>query len=162
MKKILGIILRVYAVICMSIVTLFLITAMVVLFNFGRITAFAIEKVVDNYNIELNDIISNVFSTSITNKDIKFESIQTVAGGGLQASFSINNSAAAGIDLNNYQNKSNDEIISELGITVDDIPAEIKSLLLITKQTLVLNFKDLNGNEINRAITAEEIQKLFE
>jgi len=75
----------------MSIVTLFLITPMVALFNFGRITAFAIEKVVDN------------------------------------------------------------------------IPAEIKSLLMVTKQTLVLNFKDLNSDEIiNRAITAEEIQKLFE
>jgi hypothetical protein len=146
----------------MFIVTLLLITLLVVWINFGRITSFIIGNVVNNYNSELNDIISNVFSELITDKSIQFESIKTVAGGGLQASFKVDNNVLSNVDIGNYQNKTNNEIISDLGITADNIPAEVKFLLTTTKQPLVLNFNDANGNPIiNREISTREIQELL-
>ena len=162
MKKILKTALKVYAIFSMCIVTILLITAIVVWISFGKITAFAVEKVIDNYNTELNEIVTGYFRTAIPDNSIQFRSLQTISGEGLQASFRVNNNILSGVDINSFQNKTNEEIISELGITINDIPNEIRSLLAITKQALVLDFVDANGNAvINRRISSKEIEELL-
>ena len=158
MKKVLKIILRVYAVFCTCVFTLLLIAGIVAWANRGKITAKVIENVVENFNTEINGVVSGYFAASIPDNSIQFESIQTVKGGGLQAAFKVNDDT----DFGEYRNKSNEEIISELGITAADIPAEIMPVLLMLKETLVLDFKDKNGNPaFNRAIPSEEIMKLL-
>ena len=162
MKKVLKIMLRVYAIFSMCIVTILIIGGIVVLINFGKITAFAIGKVVDNYNTEINNFISDYFTAAIPDDSIQFESLQTIKGGGLQAAFRLDDKAMADIDINSYKDMSNEEILSELGITAADIPAEIMPLLSTVKETLVLDFKDKNGNAIfNRAISSKELSELL-
>jgi hypothetical protein len=158
-KKVLKIIITVYAIVSMVIVTVLIIGAVVIRANFSRITSFAIEKTVDNFNAEINDIISSHLAVSVKDNSISFESLKTIPSGGLQASFNVDSSALSGIDMQSYQDKSNSEIISDLGITLNDIPQEVITFLKMAGQTLVLDFKDRNGNEIiNRALSTKEIE----
>jgi hypothetical protein len=161
-KKVLKIIFRVYSIICTVLFTLLLIAAIVVWANFGKITGSVLTRVVSSYNTEINTIVSNFFTESIPADILQFQSIQTLSNGSLQASFQLENNAMTGIDISGFQNKSNIEILTELGITSADIPPEVKSILSLVKQTLVLDFKDRNGNLIiNREITLEEIADFF-
>jgi len=161
-KNVLKIILRVYCIICTVLFTAILITGIVVWANLGKITGTILVRVVDNFNTEINSIVSNFFSESVPQDIAQFQSIKTLDNGSLQASFQIENNAMAGIDIDSFQNKSNMEILEELGITSGDIPAEIKSILSVVKQTLVLDFKDRSGRTIiNREITLEEISSFL-
>ncbi|MCL2185652.1 MAG: hypothetical protein FWB86_07360 [Treponema sp.] len=161
-KKILKIIYKVYSIFCVILVSLLIIASLVIIINFNKITSYAIEQVVDNYNEGINEMIAGYFESSVTDNSIEFVSFKTVPGGGLQASFNIDKNAIAGVDIANYKDKTNEELITELGITANDIPSEIKSLLLMTKQTLVLDFNDFSGNNvINRVIKPEDIKTLL-
>ena len=158
LKKILKIALRVYTIFCACVFTVLLIAGITAWVNRGKITAKVIENVVENYNSEINDVISGYFETAAAGNSVKFESIQTVKGGGLQAAFSVNDN----MDLNGYKDKSNEELIAELGLTANDIPDEIKPLLSMVKETLVLDFKDKNGKDVfSRAISTKEIMELL-
>jgi len=160
-KKVLKVIGRVYAVFCVVITSLLLIAAIVVWANFGRIAGKALEIVVDNFNPQINSVVSTYFSTAITDDSIKFNSIQTVRGGGLQADFTIGNNVPRE-ELAGYAEKTNEELLSEFGITAADIPPEILPLLTTVKQSLVLDFKDNNGNPVlSREISSQEIMKLL-
>ena len=111
-KKVLGIILRVYAIFCMCVVTILIIAALITWINFGRITASVVEKVVDNYNYELNEFIHSYFAASVPDDSIQFESLQTIKGGGLQAAFRIDNNALADIDINSFKDKNGNAILN--------------------------------------------------
>jgi len=158
-KKVLKVIGRVYTVICVVITSLLLIAAIVVWANFGRITGKVLEVVIDNFNTEINSAVSTYFTTAVTDDSIKFNSIQTVKGGGLQADFTV---AASKEEIAGYAEKTNEELLSEFGITAADIPLEILPLLTTVKQSLVLDFKDDNGNPVlSREISSQEIMKLL-
>ena len=162
MKRILKIILKAYMILCTALFSLLLIAAIIVLINFGKVTSFVIEKAVDNFNTELNSIVSGFFLDSMTDNTIQFESITTIPGGGLQASFTVDNSVVTDFDMNNIQNKTNMELIEEFGITLNDIPLEARNILSMVNQKLVLNFKDGNGNPvINREISSREIAEFL-
>ena len=163
MKKVLKIALRVYSIFCMCVVTILLIAGIVVLINFGKITAYFLGKVVDSYNTEINMAISSFLDTSIPDNSIQFKSITTVKGGGLLAEFNVNDNLVNGVNIGDYQGLSNEELIAELGITADSIPAEFLPMLQMVKETLVLDFVDANGNQIlNRTITSKEITELLQ
>ena len=162
MKKVFGIILKVYAVFSMCAVTILIIAALIILINFNKITSFAVEKAVNSFNTELNDLVSGFFSAAEIDNSIRFESIKTIQGGGLQASFIIDSAKMPDLNLIGYHNKTNEQIISDLGIIPDDIPGEVKTLLKMTKQKLVLDFKDTRGIPIiQREISAKEIEELL-
>ncbi len=162
MKKVLKAIFRVYSIFCVCVTTLLLIAAIVVWANFGKITGKALEIVVDNFNTEINSVVSTFFDTAITDDSVKFNSIKTLKGGGLQADFTINNNAVSKEELAEYSQKTNEELLSEFGITAADIPPDILPVLSTVKQSLVLDFKDNNGNPVlTREITSEEITKLL-
>jgi len=161
-KKVLKVIWRVYSVFCVVITSLLLIAAIVVWANFGKITGKVLEFAVDNFNTEINTAVSTYFAAAVTDDSIKFNSIQTVKGGGLQADFTINNNAVSKEEIAGYAEKTNEELLSEFGITAADIPSEILPLLTTVKQSLVLDFKDNNGNPVlSREITSQEIMKLL-
>jgi len=161
-KKVLKIIYRVYSVFCVCVTSLLLIAAIVVWANFGKITGKALEIVVDNFNTEINSVASTFFATAITDNSFKFNSIKTISGGGLQADFTINNNAVSREEIAGYAQKTNEELISEFGITAADIPSEILPFLTTIKQSLVLDFKDNNGNPVlSREITSQEIMELL-
>jgi len=161
-KKVLKIIFRVYAIFCICVTTLLLIAAIIIWANFGKITGKVLELVVDKYNTEINTAVSTFFTSAITDDSIRFDSIKTLKGGGLQADFTINNNAVSREDLASYAQKTNEELLSEFGITATDIPPDILPLLTTVKQSLVLDFKDNNGNPVlSREITSEEITKLL-
>ena len=161
-KKALKIFLRVYSIICTVLFTILLIAAIVVWANIGKITGTVLTSVVNSYNAEINTIVSNFFAESVPSDILQFQSIQTLSNGSLQASFQLENNAMAGIDISGFQNKSNIEILNELGVTSGDISQEVKSILSLVKKTLVLDFKDKNGvTVINREITLEEISSFF-
>ena len=160
MKAVLKTMLRVYSIFCMCLVTILLIAGIVVWANLGRITASVMERVVNKYNAELNMVISNYLRDSVPDNSIQFISINTVTGGGLHAAFRVNSDVVNDVDISSYQNKSNEEIIAELGITAKDMPGEIISVLSMAKQMLIIDIVDKNGDAvINRKITSEEIQR---
>jgi len=161
-KKVLKVIYRVYSIFCVCVTSLLLIAAIVVWANFGKITGKALELVVDNFNTEINTAVSTFFTTAITDDSVKFNSIKTISGGGLQADFTVNNNAVSKEELASYAQKTNEELLSEFGITAADIPPDILPILSTVKQSLVLDFKDNNGNPVlSREITSEEITRLL-
>jgi len=161
-KKVLKVIFRVYSIFCICVTTLLLIAAIVVWANFGKITGKALELVVNNFNSEINSVVSTFFTSAITDDSVRFDSIRTLKGGGLQADFTVNNNAFSREDLASYAQKTNEELLSEFGITAADIPPDILPILTTVKQSLVLDFKDNNGNPVlSREITSEEITRLL-
>ena len=152
MKNALMIFLKVYSIFCMVVVTMLLITGIIICLNIGRITSFFINYFVDNYNTQLTEIISTHLSLSIPDNSIQLESIKSIQGGGLQATFIVNNDVMAGIDIEAFQGKTNMEILTELGISNKAIPDEIKRLLSLSRGSLVLDFKDNNGNMLNNSV----------
>ena len=162
MKKALKIFLKVYSIFCMAVVTILLITGIIICINIGKITSFFINYFVDNYNTQLTEIISTHLSLSIPDNSIQIESIKSIQGGGLQATFVVNSNDLAGIDIEAFQGKTNAEILAELGISNKDIPDEIKRILSMSRGNLVLDFKDINGNMINNSVlTNAEITEFF-
>jgi len=160
-KKVLKVIYRVYSVFCVVVTSLLLIAAIVVWINFGRITGRALELVVDNFNTEINSAVSTYFAAAVTDDSVKFNSIQTVRGGGLQADFTIGNNVSKD-EIAGYAQKTNEELLSEFGITAADIPSEILPFLTSVKQSLLLDFKDDNGNPVlSREISSQEIMRLL-
>jgi len=112
--------------------------------------------------VSVNTAVSTYFASAITDDSIKFDSIKTISGGGLQADFTINDKAVSKEELAGYAEKTNEELLSEFGITVADIPEDILPLLTTVKQSLVLDFKDNNGNPVlSREITYKEIMELL-
>jgi hypothetical protein len=134
---------------------------LVIWINFGKITGFALEKVVENFNTEINTAVSGFFAESIDDS-MKFGSIQTVDDGGIRASFVLDDSVISDPSFNSYLRKSNMQIIRELGITASDIPDEIKPLFSLVKQTLYIDFTDSRGNAIiSRAVSLAEINEFM-
>lgn len=161
-KKVLKIIYTVYSIICVVIVSLLLITAIVIWANFGKITGKALEIAVDNFGTEINSALSSYLNSAITDDSIKFKSIKTLPGGGLQADFSIDTKSISMDEIAGYAEKSNEELLKEFGITAADVPKEFLPLLSTVKQSLVLDFKDDKGNPVlSREITAKEISQLL-
>ena len=158
MRKILKIIFRVYMVFCTCAFTIMLVTGTVVWTNFGNINSKLVEKAVDNFGPELNGVVAGFLSTAIPGNSIQFQSIQNTKGGGLQAGFKVNDD----IDFSAYRNKSNQELIAELGLNIEDIPEQIKPLLMMVKETLILDFVDKNGKPVfNREFSPEDIKELL-
>ncbi|MDR2965288.1 MAG: hypothetical protein LBU88_05895 [Treponema sp.] len=161
-KNVLKIVYRVYSIICVCITTILIIAAIIICANFGKITGKALELVVDNFNQEINTVISSFFAESITNDSIRFNSIRTIKGGGLQAEFSVNNNVVSSEEIASYAEKTNEELFEEFGITADTIPPDILTILGMVKQSLVLDFVDNNRkNVLSREITSAEIKKLL-
>ncbi|MDR2965843.1 MAG: hypothetical protein LBU88_08715 [Treponema sp.] len=161
-KKVLKIMYRIYSIFCVVITTILIIAAIIICVNFGRITGKALELVIYNFNNEINSVISSFFAASITNDSIKFNSISTVKGGGLQAEFSINNNVVSDEEIASYSEKTNEELFEEFGITSIDIPSDILMILGTVKQSLVLDFVDNNRKKVlSREITSAEIKKLL-
>ena len=162
MKKALDVFLRVYSIFCMCIVTLLIIIALVVWINFGRIAGFAIGKVVDNYNVELSNTISRFLANAAPDSLLQFQSIRTVEGGGLYLSFVVDDSDLAKVDIDSYQTKTNIEIINDIGITPQDIPDDIRSILAMVRQTLLIEIKDRRGTTVaSRNVSSAEISEFF-
>jgi hypothetical protein len=65
-KKALKILLCVYAVICIFIVTVLLVSFIIVWVNFDKIVSFSVEKAEDAFNVELKTILNNSFPEKIT------------------------------------------------------------------------------------------------
>ena len=162
MKDVFRTVIRVYSIFCMCLVTLLLVVVIVVWANFGKITARVMENVINNYNTEINGFISNYFETLVPDNSVKFISMQTIEGGGFHAAFSVNDDAVNDVNISNYQEKSNEEILAELGITAKDLPAKIITLLSKAKEKIIIDFVDKNGSTVlNRTITSEEIKKFL-
>ena len=162
-KKVLKVIYKVYSIFCAVVTTLLLIAAITVWVNFGRITGKAIEIVVDNFNTEINSAIQSQINSAIPDGSVRFNSIKTIKGGGLQADFTVNTSVITMEEIAGYAEKTNEELLAEFGITAADIPREILPILSTVKQSFVLDFKDSKGNPVlSREITVNEIMKLLE
>ena len=161
-KNIMKVVYRVYSIICVFITTVLIIAAIVVWANLGRITGKALEIAVDNFSTEINTAVSNFFVTAIPDDSVRFNSIRTLSGGGLQAEFTINNNIVPMEEIAGYAQKTNEELLVEFGITAADIPSEILPVLNMVKQSLVLDFTDNNGNQVlSREITSAEIARLL-
>ena len=153
---------RVYSYICAGIVTLLLIAGIIVWINFGRITASVAERLIDNYNAELNLLIASYFNSAIPGDSVRFESIRILDRRGLEASFSLDDRVIENIDFTSYDRKTNQELISEFGISVGAIPPQVKPLISRTASRLVLNFTDRSGNPvINREISSRDLEELM-
>ena len=161
MFKILKIIFRVYSFICTFIVTLLLIAALIIGINFRKITSHFIGNVFNSYNTELNGIISGFFE-NLQDDSLQFVNVSAIQGGGLQAAFHVDNRVLKEYDVASFAEKTNEEIISELGLSLDAIPREVINILSMVKETLVLDFVDENGLTIfNREISSDEIVRLL-
>lgn len=161
-KKVLKIIYTVYSIICVVIVSLLLIVAITVWVNFGKITGKALEIAVDNFGTEINSALSSYINSAIIDDSVRFNSIRTIQGGGLQADFTVNTRVVSMDEIAEYAEKSNEELMAEFGITAADVPQEFLPLLASVKQSLVLDFKDDRGNPVlSREITAKEISELL-
>ena len=161
-KNVLKRVYRVYSVICVCITTILIIAAIATWVGFGNFAGKALEIVVANFNTEINTAVSTFFATVITDDSIRFNSIKTLSGGGLQAEFTVNNNVVSSEEIAGYAQKTNEELLQEFGITAADIPSAILPILSSVKQLLVLDFVDNNGNSVlSRDVTAAEIMRLL-
>jgi hypothetical protein len=136
-----------------------IIAALIVWLNIGRVTVFAIGKALDRYNTEITELISDFFVTS--GESMGFRAIQMTEQDGIPAlrfEFTFDSSDLASVNINSFHNMSSIEIASELGITPDEIPTEIKSLVQSTRLAVDIYIYDENDNvAFNRLIKPEEI-----
>jgi hypothetical protein len=87
--------------------------------------------------------------------------IQITRQEGVQAlrfEFIFDNRDLASVGINSFHNKTSKQIVSELGITPEDIPDEIKSLVQSTKLAVDIYIFDEDDNlAFNRLIMPDEI-----
>ncbi|MCL2209387.1 MAG: hypothetical protein FWC19_03535 [Treponema sp.] len=155
--------LRVYKIFSVCLISILIIAALIIWINIGKITVFALKKTLDNYNTEITEMISDYLASSGESLGVK--SIQVVNEEGVQAlrfDFSFDARDLARVDINSYRNKSSKQIVSELGITPEDIPPQIKSLVQSTK--LAVDIYILNDDDnivFNRRIMPNEIAEFL-
>jgi len=156
-------VLRVYEIFSVCLISLLILTALIIWINFGRITVFAIEKALDNYETEITELVSEYLAASGESMGVR--SIQVTRNEGVQAlsfEFSFDTTDLRSVGINTFHNKSSKEIVSELGISPDEIPQEIKSLVQTTKLAVDIYIYDENDNlAFNRLIMPNEIAEFL-
>lgn len=151
--------LRVYEIVSVCIVTLLIIAILLIWINFGRVAKFTIKKALDNYNTEITEIISDFLAASGNSMGIK--AIQVTKQDGfdvLRFEFEFYSKDLESAGISSFPDKSSKEIISELGITPDQIPNEIKSLVQSTRLAVDIYIYDENDDlAFSRLIMPDEI-----
>jgi len=150
---------RVYEIFSVCLISLLIVIGLIVWINIGRITVFAVEKALDNYGTEITGIISEFLESSDDSMGVK--SIQITNEDGVQAlrfDFTFDRMDLASVNINSFPNKNSKEIVTELGITPEDIPPQIKSLVQSTKLAVdIFIFDETDTLAFNRRLTPAEI-----
>ena len=156
-------VLRVYEIFSVCLISLLILTALIVWINFGRITVFAIGKALDNYDTEITELISDYLAASGDSMEIK--SIQMTRQEGVQAlrfDFMFASRDLQNIGIDTFHNKSSQEIVRELGITPDEIPSEVKSLVQSTRLAVEICIYNEDDNLVfKRLIMPNEIAEFL-
>ena len=150
---------RVYEIVSVSIISLLIVSALIIWINIGRFTVMAIGAVLDNYNEEVTELISDYFTH--TGQTMGFRAVQMTRQDNVPAlsfEFTFDTNDLRSVNINSFHNKSSNEIVRELGITPSHIPDEIKSLVQSTKMAVDINIFDENDNlAFKRLIMPNEI-----
>jgi hypothetical protein len=140
-----------------------IIAVLIVWINIGKITVFALGKALDNYETEITELISDYLAASGDSMGVR--AIQLTRQEGVQAlrfEFTFDNRDLASVGIRTFPNKTSKQIVTELGITPEDIPDEIKSLVQSTKLAVDIYIYDENDNlAFNRLIMPDEIAEFL-
>jgi archaellum component FlaF (FlaF/FlaG flagellin family) len=160
--KVLKTILLVYMGICTFLFTILLIGALVAWLNIGKITSYALNTAVDNYNTEINRFANDYFKGEIPNNHLQFTSIKTQSDGSIAASFTLSNAVISSADTGSFNNKTARQIINDIGMAPRDLPIDINPLSSIIKQKWYIDFLDENGFiAASREVTLAELAQFL-
>jgi len=156
-------VLHVYKIISVCVVSILIIAALIIWINIGRVTVLAIEMALDNYETEITDLLSDYLAASGESMGVR--AVQMTNQEGVQAlrfDFSFDSRDLRSVGINTFHNKSSQVIVRELGITPEQIPSEIKSLVQSTRLAVDIYIYDENDNlAFNRLIMPNKIAEFL-